>query len=83
MAIESAIGGANVTTTIEGRQRYPVNIRLSACVSIRRRHPSAGLHPRVERPVRLHATRDGAAALGTALQHERRRLGRHHRFGRR
>src|ERR1041384_8287073 len=27
MAIESAIGGANVTTTIEGRERYPVNIR--------------------------------------------------------
>jgi Cu(I)/Ag(I) efflux system membrane protein CusA/SilA len=27
MAIESAIGGANVTTTIEGRERYPVNVR--------------------------------------------------------
>jgi copper/silver efflux system protein len=27
MMIESAIGGANVTTTIEGRERYPVNIR--------------------------------------------------------
>jgi Cu(I)/Ag(I) efflux system membrane protein CusA/SilA len=27
MVIESAIGGANVTTTIEGRERYPVNIR--------------------------------------------------------
>ena len=25
--IQSAIGGANVTTTIEGRQRYPVNVR--------------------------------------------------------
>ncbi|MEO6237608.1 MAG: CusA/CzcA family heavy metal efflux RND transporter, partial [Vicinamibacterales bacterium] len=27
MVIESAIGGANVTTTVEGRERYPVNIR--------------------------------------------------------
>ncbi len=27
MAIESAIGGANVTTTFEGRERYPVNVR--------------------------------------------------------
>jgi Cu(I)/Ag(I) efflux system membrane protein CusA/SilA len=27
MVIESAIGGANVTTTIEGRERFPVNIR--------------------------------------------------------
>jgi Cu(I)/Ag(I) efflux system membrane protein CusA/SilA len=27
MAIESAIGGANVTTIIEGRERYPVNVR--------------------------------------------------------
>ena len=30
MAIESAIGGANVTTTIEGRERYPVNIRYQS-----------------------------------------------------
>ncbi|MEO6192970.1 MAG: CusA/CzcA family heavy metal efflux RND transporter [Thermoanaerobaculia bacterium] len=27
MVIESAIGGTNVTTTIEGRERFPVNIR--------------------------------------------------------
>jgi Cu(I)/Ag(I) efflux system membrane protein CusA/SilA len=27
LVIESAIGGANVTTTIEGRERFPVNIR--------------------------------------------------------
>jgi Cu(I)/Ag(I) efflux system membrane protein CusA/SilA len=27
MAIESAIGGANVTTAIEGRERYPINVR--------------------------------------------------------
>jgi len=27
--IQSAIGGMNVTTTIEGRERYPVNVRLS------------------------------------------------------
>lgn len=25
--IESAIGGENITTTIEGRERYPVNLR--------------------------------------------------------
>ena len=27
MAVMSAIGGENVTTTIEGRERYPVNVR--------------------------------------------------------
>jgi len=26
-AIQSAVGGANVTTTIEGRERFPVNVR--------------------------------------------------------
>ncbi len=25
--VETAIGGMNVTTTVEGRERYPVNIR--------------------------------------------------------
>ena len=30
MVIESAIGGANVTTTIEGRERYPVNVRYQS-----------------------------------------------------
>ncbi|MGE3726306.1 MAG: efflux RND transporter permease subunit [Candidatus Sericytochromatia bacterium] len=28
-ALETAIGGMNVTTTIEGRERYPVNIRYA------------------------------------------------------
>ena len=28
--IESALGGANVTQTIEGRERYPVNVRYAA-----------------------------------------------------
>jgi Cu(I)/Ag(I) efflux system membrane protein CusA/SilA len=27
MAVQNAIGGENVTTTIEGRERYPVNVR--------------------------------------------------------
>jgi Cu(I)/Ag(I) efflux system membrane protein CusA/SilA len=27
MAVQSAIGGENVTTTVEGRERYPVNVR--------------------------------------------------------
>ena len=27
MVIESAVGGANITTTIEGRERFPVNVR--------------------------------------------------------
>ncbi|MEP6859324.1 MAG: CusA/CzcA family heavy metal efflux RND transporter, partial [Deltaproteobacteria bacterium] len=27
MTIESAIGGADITTTVEGRERYPVNVR--------------------------------------------------------
>jgi Cu(I)/Ag(I) efflux system membrane protein CusA/SilA len=25
--VQSAIGGENVTTTVEGRERYPVNVR--------------------------------------------------------
>ncbi len=25
--VEAAIGGMNITTTVEGRERYPVNIR--------------------------------------------------------
>lgn len=29
MIVSSAIGGENVTTTIEGRERYPVNVRYS------------------------------------------------------
>jgi Cu(I)/Ag(I) efflux system membrane protein CusA/SilA len=27
MAVQNAIGGENVTTTVEGRERYPVNVR--------------------------------------------------------
>ena len=27
--VETAIGGMNVTTTVEGRERYPVNIRYA------------------------------------------------------
>ncbi|HVT60703.1 MAG TPA: CusA/CzcA family heavy metal efflux RND transporter [Thermoanaerobaculia bacterium] len=30
MVIESAIGGTNITTTIEGRERYPVNVRYQS-----------------------------------------------------
>jgi Cu(I)/Ag(I) efflux system membrane protein CusA/SilA len=29
MIVESAIGGENVTTTVEGKERYPVNIRYA------------------------------------------------------
>jgi Cu(I)/Ag(I) efflux system membrane protein CusA/SilA len=29
MIVQSAIGGENVTTTIEGRERYPVNVRYA------------------------------------------------------
>ena len=30
MVVQNAIGGENVTTTIEGRERYPVNVRYMA-----------------------------------------------------
>jgi Cu(I)/Ag(I) efflux system membrane protein CusA/SilA len=30
MFVQSAIGGENVTTTVEGRERYPVNVRYMA-----------------------------------------------------
>ena len=29
MVIESAIGGENITTTVEGRERYPINLRYA------------------------------------------------------
>ena len=29
MVIMSAIGGENITTTVEGRERYPVNVRYA------------------------------------------------------
>ena len=30
MVVQNAIGGENVTTTVEGRERYPVNVRYAA-----------------------------------------------------
>jgi Cu(I)/Ag(I) efflux system membrane protein CusA/SilA len=30
MVVQNAIGGENVTTTVEGRERYPVNVRYTA-----------------------------------------------------
>jgi len=30
MIVQNAIGGENVTTTVEGRERYPVNVRYAA-----------------------------------------------------
>ena len=32
MVVQNAIGGENVTTTVEGRERYPVNVRYAADV---------------------------------------------------
>jgi copper/silver efflux system protein len=29
MAVTNAIGGENLTTTVEGRERYPVNVRYA------------------------------------------------------
>ena len=31
--IQAAVGGANVTQTIEGRQRFPVNVRYAARIA--------------------------------------------------
>ena len=36
-AVEKAIGGENVTTTVEGRERYPVNVRYTARLPLRPR----------------------------------------------
>ena len=35
----SAIGGENVTTTVEGRERYPVNVRYQRDYPQRHRSP--------------------------------------------
>ena len=37
----TAIGGENVTTTIEGRERYPVNVRYPRELPQRSRRASA------------------------------------------
>ena len=41
--VASAIGGENVTTTIEGRERYPVNVQIHA--RFQGRHGDAGSRP--------------------------------------
>ena len=43
-AVENAIGGENVTTTVEGRERYPVNVRYMRDFrsDLRRLGPGAG-----------------------------------------
>ena len=45
-AVQKAIGGENVTTTIEGRERYPVNVRymrdFRSDMGVARQGPRAG-----------------------------------------
>ncbi len=35
MLIESVIGGESITTTVEGRERYPVSVRYAMIESMR------------------------------------------------
>ena len=44
MVIESAIGGANITTTIEGRERFPVNVRYQRYYRERSEHAPPHAH---------------------------------------
>jgi Cu(I)/Ag(I) efflux system membrane protein CusA/SilA len=53
--IESAIGGKNVTTTVEGRERYPVNVRYRR-----------GLRDDVERLKRVLVPTPGGAQIPIA-----------------
>jgi Cu(I)/Ag(I) efflux system membrane protein CusA/SilA len=47
MVVESAIGGTNITTTIEGRERFPVNVRYQRSY---RSDPSALQRTLIETP---------------------------------
>jgi len=65
--IESAIGGMNLTTTIEGRERYPVNLRYSrelrndleklrkvlVPIMMQNASPVAGMSPRFSGPIQV------------------------------
>ncbi|MFZ3114618.1 MAG: CusA/CzcA family heavy metal efflux RND transporter [Syntrophales bacterium] len=60
--IESAVGGMNLTTTVEGRERYPVNVRYS-----RELRNDIDKLKRVLVPVRMaqSAAADGMDAMGS------------------
>ena len=82
--IQSAVGGANVTTTIEGRERYPVNVRYGAGLPQRPvaaapgaggdAHGDAGAAGRTRRSAHRHRAGHGQERGGAA---RRLRLHRH------
>ncbi len=64
MVIESAIGGANVTTTIEGRERFPVNVRYQRALPQRHRRAQADADRHAGR--RADSDRAGGGHLASA-----------------
>ena len=62
MVIESAIGGANMTTTIEGRERFPVSIRYQR--ELPQRSQRAQAHPDRDARRRPDPDRAGGGHLG-------------------
>ncbi len=61
--IQTAIGGMNLTTTVEGRARYPVNIRYP-----RELRNDVEKLKRILVPVMAPASADGMASSGNILQ---------------
>ena len=53
--VEAGIGGKNVTTTIEGRQRFPIQVRVAARRA--RRHRAARRNPRRHAIGQAHSAR--------------------------
>ncbi len=75
MVVMSAIGGDNVTTTVEGRERYPVNVRYfrdyRSDLDRLRRVLVPAMDGRMQIPVGQLADREARQRSGDAAQRER------------
>jgi Cu(I)/Ag(I) efflux system membrane protein CusA/SilA len=58
--VQTAVGGMNLTTTVEGRQRYPVNVRYA-----RELRNDLEKLKRVLVPVKMGAPSSGSGGMGT------------------
>ena len=67
--IESAVGGMNLTTTIEGRERYPVNVRYA-----RELRGNIEMLKRVLVPIGVQASASGGGMGGSVVRPHKPRL---------
>ena len=56
MLVESVIGGESITTTVEGRERYPVSVRYARELRDDPERLKADSHPRYERSANTAGT---------------------------